>query len=202
MRQPPNNKQDSSTPGNNSIMIIGILLGVGIVILAALVIFMFRQSGFQFLPQATQSLPPTAVVIAPTVLVPTVECSFQTLVVGSTTFQIQNLTPGPDGSLTVPMDTSGVAYWLETTEGNYLAILSPTPENISLQTTLTAENTATVTWADCSSKTFSLSAPEPNPANLSTLFSQLTSGLTIFFETDTSGNGLIVRGDVTEIIFP
>jgi hypothetical protein len=200
MNQLPKRQEDPSQ--KNIVVIVSILMGVGIGVLAILVFLLFRQSGFQLPSQATQAPSPTDVVIAPTILNPTVECSSQTLVVGPTTFQIQNITPGPDGSLTVPSDTSGVAYWLETTEGNYLAILSPMPENISLQTTLTAENTATATWADCSSRTFILSSPEPNPANLSTLSSQLTSGLTIFFATDTSGNGIIVRGDVTEIIFP
>ena len=203
MNQLPKKKQ---TPSNqNIILIVGILMGIGIVVLATLVLFLFRQSRFQLSPltaetQAIATLPLTSV--APTVIVPTA-CNSETFVLGSTTFQIQNLTPALDGSLTVPTDTaSSVAYWLETAESTYLVVLSPTPENISLQTTLTEGNTATITWVDCSSKTFSLSAPEPNPVNVSTLSSQLTSGLTIFFETDTSGNGLIVRGELTEIIFP
>ena len=179
-------------------------MGVGIAILAILVFFLFRQREFQLqLPsRATPTPVPTEIVIAPTVLVPTVVCGSETLMVGSTTFQVQDLTPAPDGPFTVPADTSGVAYLSETPEGNYLIILSPTPDNISLQTTLTPENTAKITWADCSSRTFSLSAPEPNSANISTLPTQLTSGLTIFFQTDTSGNGVIVRGEVSEITFP
>jgi hypothetical protein len=200
MNQLPKKPQNSSQ--KNTIMIVAILMGIGIVVLATLVFLLFRQSGFQLPSQATPISSPTPVVIALTEFVPTVECNSQTVVIGSTTFKIQSLTPGPDGSFTVPADSSGVAYWLETTEGNTLIVLSPTPENISLQTTLTAGNTAKITWEGCNSKMFNLSAPEPNPVNISSLPSQLTPGLTIFFETDTSGNGLIVRGDVTEIIFP
>ena len=202
MTQLPKRKPDPSQ--KNIVVIVSILMGLGIGVLALLVFVLFRQRGFQLqLPsRATETPIPPAVVLAPTVLVPTVVCGSETLIVGSTTFQIQDLTPASDGSFTVPADTSGVAYLFETPEGNYLIILSPTPENISLQTTLTPENTAKITWADCSSKTFSLSAPEPNPVNISLLPSLLTSGLTIFFETDTSGNGMIVRGEVNEIIFP
>jgi hypothetical protein len=81
MRQPPNNKQDSSTPGANSIMIIGILLGVGIVVLAALVIFLFRGNIFQALTPATETP------VIPTMFIPTPDCGSPTLVLGTATFQ-------------------------------------------------------------------------------------------------------------------
>ena len=181
-------------------MIVAGLLGMGVIVLVILVALVLRQNGMLFsLPVTPTSSP---VVIAPTILVPTVTCDSQTFTLGATTFQIQNLALAPDGSLIAPPAVSGVAYWLETTEGNYLVVLSPTPENIALQTTLTAESAAKVTWADCSSMTFSLSAPEPNHANISTLPGQLTSGLAIFFQTDETGNGLVVRGELTEMTLP
>lgn len=191
-------KQTASSQ-KTQIIIVSVLLGIGILVFCVLLAIAFRGNFFPFAASATQT--PT-VPVAPTVLVPTVTCDTQTFALGGTTFQIQNLTLAPDSSLAVPPTVSGSAYWLRTTEGNYLFVLSPTPENISLLTALTAESSAKITWADCSSITYSLSAPEPNPANISNLAGQLTSGLTIFFQTDESGNGLIVRGEITEMILP
>jgi len=192
-------KQNSSSSQRTQTIIVSTLIGVGILLLCGLLVFAFRGNLLQLLNPATQT--PT-VPVAPTVLVPTVTCEAQTFALGGITFQLQNLTLAPDSSLAAPPATPGVAYWLQTTDGNYLFVLGPTPENISLQTTLTTESSAKITWADCSSITYSLSAPEPNPANISTLAGQLSSGLTIFFLTDESGNGLIVRGDITEMILP
>ncbi|HEU0297502.1 MAG TPA: hypothetical protein VFR47_32470 [Anaerolineales bacterium] len=191
-------KQNAS-PQKTQIIIVSVLLGIGILVFCVLLAIAFRGNFFPFAASTTQT--PT-VPVAPTVLVPTVPCDGQTFALGGTTFQIQNLTLAPDSSLAAPPTVSGIAYWLQTTEGNYLFVLSPTPENISLQTALTAESSAKITWADCSSITYSLSGPEPNPANISNLAGQLTSGLTIFFQADESGNGLIVRGEITGMILP
>ena len=205
MKQPPTRKQNFSPSDKSKIILVSIFLGVLLLAFGILVGLLLRRSGFQFsLPaiqtQAPQTVSPAS--IAPTVLVPTVTCESQTFVLGTTTFQVQKLTFTPDGSIPVPPITSGVAYWLDTTEGNHLVLLGPTPENISLETTLTPDSSAKVTWTDCSSMTFSLSSPEPNSANISALPNQLTSGLTIFFQTDVSGNGLIVRGELAEMTFP
>ncbi len=186
-------------PSSNrtQIIVVASLLGVGILALIGIFAYLFRGNIMLLVAPAT----PTQA-IAPTVLVPTVTCEPQTFVLSAVTFHIQNLTLAADGSLTLPPSTSGVAYEFDSTEGNYLFLLSPTPENISLKTTLTAENTAKIIGADCSSRTFDISAPESNTVNVSALPNQLTSGLTIFFQTDTSGNGIVVRGDLTERTFP
>jgi hypothetical protein len=197
-------KQNSSS-NKTKIIIVAISLGIFLIILGILVGLLLRRSGFQFSlsgvqTQATPTLSPAS--IAPTLLIPTATCESQTFVLGTITFQVQNLTFAPDGSLPTPPTTSGVAYWLDTTEGNHIVLLTPTPENISLETTLTPDSSAKVIWTDCSSMTFSLSSPESNPTNISALLNQLTSGLTIFFQIDTSGNGFIVRGELAEMTFP
>ena len=191
MRQPPNDKQDSSTPGN-SIMIIGILLGVGIVVLAALVIFLFRGNIFQALAPSTETP------VIPTMFIPTPDCGSPTLVLGTATFQIQTITPAPDGSLTVPTDTSGIAYWVDATDTNYVFVLSPTPDNLSLISSLKAGDTAKATWSNCNSTTYNLFTPEQSPARVSTLFDQSTVGITIFIQSDPSTANPVVRGELTE----
>ena len=192
MRQPPNNKRDSSTPGNNSIMIIGILIGVGIVVLAAMAIFLFRGSIFQLTTPATQTS------VIPTMLVPTPDCGPPTLVLGTTTWQIQTTNPAADGSLSVPPDTSGIAYWVDATDTNYVFVLSPTPDNLSLISSLKAGDTAKATWSNCNSTTYNLFTPEQSLASVSTLFDQSTIGITIFIQSDPSTANLVVRGELTE----
>lgn len=205
MKQPPNRKQNFSPSDKSKIILVIIFLGMFLLAFGILVGLLLRQNGFQLsVPAAQMQATPTLspALIAPTVLVATVTCESQTFVLGATTFQVQNLTFAPDGSLPTPPTTSGVAYWLDTTEGNHIVLLASTPENISLETTLTPDSSAKVTWTDCSSMTFSLSSPEPNSANISALPNQLISGLTIFFQTDAYGNGLIVRGELAEMTFP
>jgi hypothetical protein len=192
MSQPPNDKRDSSTPGNNSIMIIGILIGVGIVVLAAMAIFLFRGSIFQLTTPATQTP------VIPTMFVPTADCGPPTLVLGTTTWQIQTTNPAADGSLSVPPDTSGIAYWVEATDTNYVFVLSPTPDNLSLISGLTAGDTAKATWSNCNSTTYNLFTLEQSPASISTLLDQSTSGITIFVQSDPSTASLVVRGELTE----
>ena len=199
MKQPNNGKQNFTPSEKRAIVIVASLLSVGAIVVLVLLVILLRQRAGQQPTQAAETLPPP---LAPTVFVPTVVCGSPNLVLGQTTFQIQNISPAPDGTLAVLPDGPGIAYWLAGTDGNYLIILSPTPDNLSLLSTLTAGNTAKATWADCSSLTYSLSAPEPGTINISTLLSQLTSGLTIFFQTDASGNGSIIRGDLAEMIFP
>lgn len=205
MKPPTNTRPNLSSSDKTKIIVVLLLLAILLLVLGLLLGMLLRRSGFQLPLQAAQSqvtptLSPAS--IAPTVLVPTITCESQTFELGGTTFQVQDLMFLPDGSLNMPPTASGVAYWLDTTKGNHLVLLSPTPENISLETTLTPNTSAKVTWTDCSSLTFSLYTSEANPANISALPDQLTSGLTIFFQTDPSGNGLILRGELTEMTFP
>ena len=68
-------KKDQNSSQKNIILIVGILMGVGIVVLATLVFLLLRQNGFQFsLPavqtQATPTLPATMVSPEPTLVNP------------------------------------------------------------------------------------------------------------------------------------
>lgn len=200
MKSPIDTWQSLSPFEKTKITLVSGFLAILLLILGVLIGTLLRRSGFQLSLPALQSLVRPASPAAS--ISPTVSCDSQIFELGGTTFHVQNLALSPDGSVTLPSTNPGVAYWMETTQGNHLIILSPTPENISLQTTLTAENTAKITWADCSSRSYSLTVPEPNPANISMLLNQLTPGLTIFVQTDTAGNGIIVRGELTELTFP
>ena len=173
-------------------MIIGILLGGGIVILAVLLILLFRGNIFQ------RGTPATETPVIPTMFVPTPDCGPPTLLLGATTFQIQTINPVADGSLAVPPDISGIVYWVEGTNTNYVFMLSPTPNNLALVSSLTAGNTAKATWSNCNSTNYDLFAPEQGPASVSTLLDQSTSGITVFLQSDPSTASLVIRGELTE----
>jgi hypothetical protein len=196
MRQPNRRDQNSPSSQNTTIVVVAGLLGVGVIVLVVLVALLLRQNGAQSSLPALSTASQTPVI--PTLFVPTPDCGSPTLVIGATTFQIQTIQNAPDGSLTSPADGVGIAYWVQGTDTNYAFALSPTPDNLSLVSTLATGNTAKATWSNCNSTTYSLFAPEPGIFDASALPDQSIAGITIFFQTDTSGNGFVVRGELTE----
>lgn len=187
-------KQSFSSSDKIKIALVILFLAALLVILGFLIGLVLRQRGFRLSMLVPQS---RATSIAPTLVIPTQDCSPPTLVLGTETFQIQIITPAADGSLTVPLDTSGIAYWVEETSTNYVFVLSPTEENIALISTLTPGTAATATWSNCDSTTYSLSAPQQSSLSVSTVPDQSAQGLTVFFETDPSGAGFIFTGELT-----
>lgn len=171
---------------------VSILLGIGILVLLILLGFMFLRSGSPLAAPATLTPP------IPTIIIPTPDCGSPTLVLGTTTFQIQTITPGTDGSLNVPSDTSGIVYWVDGTNKNYVFVFSPTQENLSFMSTITPGSTAKATWKNCNSTTYILSAPQPGSFNSSALPDQSVDGIAIFFPWDPTGVGFVFTGEVTE----
>lgn len=185
-------KRQPDPTQKNIVIIISILMGVGIAVLLALVLFLFRGNIFQPITPSTETP------VIPTMFIPTPDCGPPTLVLGTATFQIQNITRAPDGSLSVPPDTSGVAYWVEGTNTNYVFVLSPTPDNLALMSTITVGSMAKATWKNCNSTTYSLTAPQQGSLTVSTLPDQSIDGITVFFQTDASGVGFVFNGELTE----
>jgi hypothetical protein len=159
-------------------------------------LLLFLLSACQFrglqLPGSATETP-----VFPTLFVPTPDCGSPTLVLDSTTFEIETIKPATDGSLTVPSDTSGVAYWVDGTNKNYVFVISPMPKNAAVMSTLTVGSTAKVTWSNCNSTTYHLSAPQEDSFDASALPDQSAEGITVFFETDPTGAGFVFRGDLT-----
>ena len=202
------NKINPYSPTTAILIIAGLLL-LGF---ALIYIFFALATGLTAQPQPTQvtativpSLSQAAatgtapLLILPTIaLTPTSGCSALTLLIDSTSFQIQTLQPAPDGSAAIPADSHGIAYWMAGTDSNYLFVLSPAPDNTALASTLTEGSTAKATLANCNSTTYTLSAPEQGSFNIPGLMDQAATGITIFFQTDSSGAGFVVRGELTE----
>ena len=194
MKQPSNTKQRFSSSDRAKIIIVSSFLAILLIMLGFLIGLLLRQSGFRLSMLVPQS---RVTSIAPTIVVSTPDCSPPTLVLGTETFQIQIITPATDGSLTVPLDTSGIAYWVEGTSTNYAFVLSPTEENKALLSTLTAGSTATATWSNCDSTTYNLSAPQESSLSAAVAPDPSSQGIVVFFETDPSGTGFAFAGELT-----
>src|SRR5215204_4730673 len=150
MKQPINQKQNSSPSEKNTAVIVASLLGAGLVILTVMVIFFLRNIRTQQ-PALVTEAPPT--VFVPPLLVATPDCGSPTLTIGTTTFQIQVTQLAADGSVSVPADGAGIAYWVEGTDAILFFMLSPLPENLALVPTLTARSVAKIIWQNCNSTT-------------------------------------------------
>jgi flagellar biogenesis protein FliO len=192
MKQPLNTQQNFSSSDKIKILVVSIFLAILLVIFGILLGTLLRQSGFRLpILLARLQAKPT---LAPAAMVPTLDCGISTLVIGSTTYQIQTLSPAPDGSLTVPPDTSGIAYWVEGTNSNYVFLLSPTAENLVTMSTISAGSLATANWSNCITTTYTLAASEQSSLNASALPDQSQEGITIFFQTDPSGTSFMFKG--------
>jgi hypothetical protein len=183
------NRSSSKT----QIIIVAVLLGLGLLVLLVLLAYLF---GGNFIQQL--AAPATETQVFPTLFVPTTDCGSATLLLGTSTFQIQDLTPAADGSLTVPSDTSGIAYWVEATMTHPVFIISSHPENMTVMSTVTAGIPAKVTWKNCNSTSYNLSAGQAATLDIVGMSAQSTDGTTIFFQTDPSGAGFVFEGEFTE----
>ncbi len=191
MKQQRNNQPSSSMSDKSKITVVLVIMGLGVLLLIGLLAFAFRGSlpSFQFASAATPF---------PTMIFPTPDCGSPTLVVGLTTFQIQNISPAADGTVNVPPNVNSVAYWVEGTDPQYIFLLSPTQENIAFLSSLPEDTTAKATWTNCNSMTFTLSAPQPATFSTISRPDPSTTSMVLFVQTDASGNGLATSGGTTE----
>ena len=196
MKQPPDNNSQRPFSDETKLMIVLVLMGLGILLLITLIAPLLRGK-LQLQPAQTAATAP-ATSFAPAIFVPTVDCGFPTLILGLTTFQIQNIRLGADGSVNVPPDGSGIAYWVEGTDQQYIFMLSPTPENLTLLTSLSAGTTAKATWSNCNSMTFTLSDPQPGDFETTYLPDQSTASIAIYVQLDSTGEGFVVNGELIE----
>jgi len=184
-------KQNASS-SKTQIIIVATLIGLGLLGLIALLAYVFRANISQLTASATQTPP------IPTLFVPTRDCGSPTLLLGTSSFSIQNLTPAADHSLSVPSDKSGIAYWVEGTNTHPIFVINPTPENMTVMSAVSVGSPVKVTWSNCNSTTYSLAAAQAGVLDIPAMSDQSAEEITVFFETDVSGAGFIFKGELTE----
>jgi len=132
-----------------------------------------------------------------TPITPAAAC-IPTLVIDSTTFQMETIQLAPDGSLPVLADDSKHAYWVDGTDRVFIFILNSTSENLVFASTITSESIAKATWSNCVSITYTLSAPEPGSFGITYVPDQTTSSAQIFMQSDSSEKDIVINGTELE----
>jgi len=171
-----------------------------VLLISSLALMFWPQSHASHAPAAP---PPAGLAAAETPVIstlsiPTPDCGPPTLVLGTTTFQIQSVKAAADGSLSVPKDAPGIADWVEGTNNNYVFLLSRTSENLALQTGLKTGDLATVYWADCTVTSFIVSTIGASKLSDPALLDQSKAGMSVFVQTDPSTAGFVVKGALPE----
>jgi len=118
-------------------------------------------------------------------------CGESILQIGETTYQIKETKAKSDGSLKISANTPNIAYWVNQTDTNQVFALSPTTENLALQNK--NPDKAIVTWANCNSSSYTLSAPQAGVPDMNTLLDQSFSGITIFVQN--GNDGFVIHGE-------
>jgi hypothetical protein len=175
-------KQNTSSSNKTKIIIVAGLLGLGILVLVALLGFLFLRNGFQLGAPTTQ-----------TPVIPTPQCIEPTLTLGTAILHIKTVPNNPNAFPPIPQDTSDTAYWIEGTTINYVFGLSPIGNNLVLNASLKAGDPAVINWADCSKDEYvikSIDMAQPNDLNI---FDQSVGGVTVYVRTDASN--LVIRGE-------
>jgi hypothetical protein len=119
-------------------------------------------------------------------------CGQSTLQIGQTIYQIKETKTKSDGSLKISSNTPDIAYWVNQTDTNQVFALSPASKNLALQNT--NPDKAVVTWANCNSSTYTLSAPQTGLPDMNTLLDQSFSGITIFVQN--GNDGFVIHGEL------
>lgn len=102
------------------------------------------------------------------------------LTLGAMRFRIEPIQREADGSVAVPPDTPGVAYWVEGTSPNYVFALSPLGEYSALFSAIREGDPAIVQWADCGLEEFIVLTVESSPPDLERIYDQSRGGITVF----------------------
>ena len=181
-----------SITDKTKLTVLLVFLGIGLLLLIGLLVFLL---GGNIPLQPSATLQPVPAIS--TLTIPTVDCSPPTLVLGATSYQIENVTLSADGTISVPPDVNGTAYWVEGTGLQYIFMLSPTVENLNLLTSLPEGISATASWSNCNSTTFTLSAPQPGDLEITYLPEQSAASILIFLQLDPTGEGFMVSGEMT-----
>ena len=124
---------------------------------------------------------------------PTPQCVEPTLTLGMLNYRIESVARDPEAFPEIPGRKKDVAYWVEGTTTNYVFGLSPTIENLALNSVLKTGDPAIISWADCSQDKYvvkSVDTAQPSDLNI---FDQSIGGLTVYVQTDSSS--LVIRGE-------
>ncbi len=127
----------------------------------------------------------------PAVVLP---CKQPRLTAGQVVYSIQERSPAGDGTIDIPSNAIGFAYWITGTTvapargaGGYVFALSPEASNLALQ----PGDPLKLVWADCSEENFVVGSVEPGPVDAAALLQPSEFGLRVFVP---GPDGFVVNG--------
>jgi hypothetical protein len=126
-------------------------------------------------------------------------CAGASLQVGSDTWQVESAWRASDGSINVPSDTPGMAYWVQGPKNNYIFALSPTQANLDLFSSLQDGELARLTTQDCDSVTYRLSLPYPGEPGSEVLANQPASGIIVYIPDSSLASGTYTSGVLSQV---
>jgi hypothetical protein len=162
------------------------------------------QSAVQYPTQYATQSPTQVPTQIPQILQPvqvnlptqTPSCAGATLQLGTASWSLESIQLAADGSVDVPDDTPGVAYWIQNLEKNTVFALSPTQENLDLLSVLQGGDQASITWPDCNTASFTLLTPTYGVPGTELFADQSTSGLVVYMPEKVSLPGIWVQGSL------
>jgi hypothetical protein len=122
---------------------------------------------------------------------PTPPCAETSLLIGSTTFAVKQLSGEPVTTLELPAADGNLAYqFTGAPAGSYVFGLNPSPAALSLRGSLETGGQVRIIWPDCSLDDFIVEAVQPGAPDLSGASGEKGS-LSIYLPGE---NGLTIRG--------
>jgi hypothetical protein len=157
--------------------------------------FFTRQFADPNLASSTQAiLPPAAK--TPTQMP---SCNGASLQIGADTWQVESAWRASDGSINVPSDTPGIAYWVQGPQNNDIFALSPTQANINLFSSLQDRELALLTTQDCDSVAYRLSLPQPGEPGQEQLASLPAPSIIVYLPDSSLTAGTYTTGSLSEV---
>jgi hypothetical protein len=126
-------------------------------------------------------------------------CTGLILQVGPASWRIASLERASDGSVNIPDDTAGIAYWVRDPGTVYVFALSPTQGNLDLFATLQGDEQAILTSEDCDAVEYILSAPQPGEPNQQGSAGQSASAITIYIPGSSTASGEFIQGELVGV---
>jgi len=124
---------------------------------------------------------------------PTPQCVEPTLTLGTLTFRVDPITREPNGFPEIPDRKKDVAFWVDDTTVNFVFGLSPTKDNLALNTVLKSGDPAIINWADCSKDEYVIESIESAPSRALSILDQSSGGITVYVPGDSAT--LVIRGE-------
>lgn len=124
---------------------------------------------------------------------PSPQCVQPALTLGSMKYEIKPISREPNTFPEISKPKKDVAYWVEDTTVNYVFALSPTKDNLALNTVLKTGDPTVINWADCSKDEYAVQSMETIPSGNQKIFDQTSGGITIYVPGDSST--LVIRGE-------